>query len=210
MPEIAAEPQKTPEKKSKKWKGIIIAAVVGAGVVVAGVSVYLFFQADLSPSSEGKSSKTASPAAKNATGSAAENETENWKTHKSSEYKYSLKYPKSWNESTDTKVVSAENNIVYHFFSAAKEKDQTSGTTDEVMIIRYLEGDPCAGMEIKRSDTTLSGYKSQRSDCFENGKLKVILFSFVGTSREEWFLVAYIDKELERVEEIISNFRFLD
>lgn len=92
----------------------------------------------------------------------------------------------------------------------AKDKNQISGTTDQVMIVRYLEGDPCAQMEIKKSDVTVSGYKGQRSNCYEGEQIKVIVFSFPNTSKEIWFIVAYVDKELNLIEKIITTVKFLD
>ena len=121
-----------------------------------------------------------------------------------------IKYPKDWYESTETKVVSEENNIVYHFYAVAKDKNQISGTTDQVMIVRYLEGDPCAQMEIKKADVTVSGHKGQRSDCYEGDQIKVIVLSFPNTDKEGWFVVAYVDEELDLIEEIISSIKFLD
>ncbi len=174
--------------------------------------VYIYIPAKIEPESPKVISptKTASPSAKKATPSAKTDKAVGWKSYDNKKYKYSLKYPKNWNVSTETKIVSEENNIVYHYYSVSKEKNQPQGTTDEVMVIRYLEGDPCAGMEIKKSETTLSGFKSARSECYQKGKLRVIIFSFPDTNRKEWFLVAYVDKDLESVEEIITTFKFLD
>ena len=118
--------------------------------------------------------------------------------------------PESWSESTETKTVDEENDIVYHFYSVSNENDQNQGVVDQVMVIRYLEGDPCAGMEVTKTDTIVSGYKAQKNDCFMNGKLKVTQYSFPNTRREEWFLVAYFEKDVGMVEKIAATFTFLD
>ena len=58
-------------------------------------------------------------------------------------------------------------------------------------------------MEVKRSDSELSGYKAQRNDCYQDGQTKVIYFSSPATSREEWFVVVAVEDNLPLIEKII-------
>ena len=213
----APQPQVTATTKSTNWKKVILTIVFIVGVAAVVVGVYWFMvvnkssgDSDLTGPVPKVTTKTPTESGKEATPSGEKDETADWKSYENKEYNYSLKYPNNWNVSMETKVVSEENNIVYHYYAVSKKKNQTEGATDQVMVIRYLEGDPCASMEITKSDATVSGYKSQRSDCYENDKLKVIIFSFPNTTREEWFIVAYVDKDLDKVEEIISTVEFLD
>ena len=198
MPE--AKQSSTPPKSKKiDWKNIIIWVLIGG--VVVGVFAAGFYHYQV------KSEKTAAKQAKLAK---LKDKSAEWRSYKNTEYKYLLKSPDDWYESTDTNVVSEENNIVYHFYAVSKEKEQTQGAGDQVMVVRYLEGDPCAGMTVTKSDTTFSGYKAKRDDCYKDGKLKVTLYSFPDTSKNEWFIVSHIDKNLEIVEKIASTFTFLD
>jgi hypothetical protein len=209
MPEIPTDSQTTPKQKLN-WKKILTGVLIVAVLIGLGALVFLLLQRGSTTTTQVTTSKTSSPSAKTPTPSTEEDETADWKTYENKEYGYSLKYPKDWYESTETKVVSEENNIVYHFYAVAKDKNQTSEVTDQVIVVRYLEGDPCAMMEIKKSDVTVSGYKGQRSDCYEGGQIKVITLSFPNTDKETWFVVAYVNEELELIEKILSTVKFLD
>jgi hypothetical protein len=204
--ELHHETIESPYRLAWKRVGKVVIPILLIVLVAAYWFLYVYIPAQIGPPDK----PIMIPTTKIATSSAKKAETADWKSYENKEYKYSLKYPKNWHSSTETKVVSEENNIIYHYYAVSKEKNQTEGTTDEVMVIRYLEGDPCAKMEIKKSQTTVAGVKSTRSDCYQKEKLKIIIFSFPNTSREEWFLVAYVDKNLDSVEEIISTFRFHD
>ncbi len=194
-----------------KPSSVFIGVLVGAAIIAVGViGAYIILYGFQPGTSNNSAATTGTLNNTTPTPSAKKYEVGGWKTYENKEYGYSLKFPKGWYESTETKVVSEENNIVYHFYAAAKDKNQTSGATDQVMIVRYLEGDPCALMEVKRSDSELSGYKAQRNDCYQDGQKKVIYFSFPFTSREEWFVVAYVDEEPDLIEEIISSIKFID
>lgn len=195
-------------KPSNVLIGVIAGAVIIAIGVIGALIILYGFQSDTSSNAAVTTTNTSKTTT--STPSAQKSQTANWETYKNTKYGYLIKYPKGWYESTETKVVSEENNIVYHFYAVAKDKNQISGTTDQVMIVRYLEGDPCAQMEIKKVDVTVSGHKGQRSDCYGGDQIKVIVLSFPNTNKEEWFVVAYVDEELDLIEEIISNIKFLD
>jgi hypothetical protein len=204
---VYATPMKL--KPSNVLLGVLAGAVIIAVGVIGAYIIINWFQ----PGDSKKSTVTtsnATSATNTSTSSAKKDETASWKTYENKEYGYSLKYPKGWYESTETKVVSEENNIVYHFYAVSKNKNQTLNARDEVIVIRYLEGDPCAGMEIKKSETTVSGLQGERSDCYEDSQLKTIVISFSDTSREEWFIVGYVDKGPDLVERIISGVEFTD
>ncbi len=194
-----------------KPSNVLIGVLVGAAIIAVGViGAYIILYGFQPKTSSNSIATTDTSNTMTATPSAEKTKAGGWKTYENKEYGYSLEYPKSWYESTETKSVSEENNIVYHFYAVAKDKNQTSGAADQVMIVRYLEGDPCALMEVKRSDSKLSGYEAQRNDCYQDGQTKVIYFSFSSASREEWFVVAYVDEELDLIEEIISSIKFID
>lgn len=209
MPENTAQPQTPSNQKPFNFKKVLV--IVIAAAVLIGLVVVLFLILQPKESETGQvTTKKTTPSAKVATPSVEKDKTADWKTYENKEYSYSLKFPKSWYAATETKTVSQENNIVYHYYSVSNEKDPSVEVKDEVMVIRYLEGDPCAAMTIKKTNVTVSGYQGQRSNCYQKGKLKVSLFSFPDTEKEEWFLVAYFNKDPELVEEIISTFKFLD
>jgi hypothetical protein len=197
-------------KPSRVLVGLLAGVVVAALGVVGYLLVDKFILGEEATRVPKIEIKKTTSSTSNATSSATKDETASWETYENEEHGYLLKYPKNWYKSTETKVVNEENDIVYHFFAVTKEENKTEGLTDQVIIIRYLEGDPCAQMEIKKSDVMVFGYKGQRSDCYENGQIKVILISFPNTARENWFLLAYVAKDLKVVEKILSTVKFLN
>src|SRR3989344_2950632 len=104
MPEVNTnnpQPSSTPSPKVINWKTILIGVVIGA--VLFGGGGYLVYNAYQPKKEEPVQTTTTTP--KTATPSAKttpkeepkpKDETADWKIYTSSQYNYSIKYPKDW------------------------------------------------------------------------------------------------------------------
>ena len=116
MPEAPQQSSLKAKSHGVDWKSSIIGILIGGILVGLGLYGYFHYQV--------KSDRISTKKDK---ASAKVEKSEKWRAHKDTENKYLLKSPESWYESTDTKTVNEENNIVYHFYSVSREKDQTQG-----------------------------------------------------------------------------------
>jgi len=105
-------PENSADKKEINWKSVLIGVVIGAVLIGLGVCIYLLLQPKPKESKPIITPKTTTetttettkttPACASTLTDADKIEIQLWKTYENSKYKYSFKYPETWQISSQS------------------------------------------------------------------------------------------------------------
>lgn len=146
MPEEIFETPQTVEPKSTNWPKIILAAVLGFGLLAGACYAGYWYgtqqtqQLGESPTVS-QSIPTPTPTSKPTP--QAGNETANWKTFTSAKAKISFKYPELWYVQDVSSFGGADEGSTYGFFLSGTDADPSYGDHrgNEVFVFNSSESD---------------------------------------------------------------------